>query len=85
MNILYVEDCEITIELLQMNMGKHCAVDDLSLEVVGTVADAIQVFSVEKHRAVLIDWNLPDGSGLEVARHIRSMDKTLPLVFLSAA
>lgn len=82
--ILYVEDCEPTIELFQFYLKKYCAVEGLTLEVAGTVADAIRIFSVEKHDAVLIDWNLPDGEGLGVARHIRNIDMSLPIVFLSS-
>ncbi|MFK7893879.1 MAG: response regulator [Granulosicoccus sp.] len=36
------------------------------------------------YEAVLIDWNLPDGEGFGVARHVRSIHRTLPIVFLSS-
>jgi len=84
MRILYVEDCETTVMLFQLEMNRHCGDNDLTLHVASSVADAIQVYNAEKYNAVLIDWNLPDGDGLDVARHIRSVDKSLPLVFLSS-
>ena len=38
----------------------------------GTVADAITIFDVEHPAAVLLDIDLPDGSGLGVLREIKS-------------
>jgi DNA-binding response OmpR family regulator len=35
--------------------------------------------------AALIDWNLPDGEGTDVAQFIREKHNTLPIIFLSAA
>ena len=84
MIILYVEDCEISVELFSHQLGHHSRSDEISLDVAETVSDAIQMFSAETHGAALIDWNLPDGEGIEVARHIRGVTETLPIIFLSA-
>ena len=43
------------------------------------VALAVQ----EGWQAVLLDWTLPGGSGLEVCRRIRAAAKVLPILFLS--
>jgi len=32
---------------------------------------------------VITDWNLPDGSGLELVRHLRERDSELPIVMVS--
>jgi len=32
----------------------------------------------------LLDWNLPDGTGIELAREIRSREEDVPLIFLTA-
>ena len=71
--------------LFQMDMDRHCSVEALTFEYAYTVEDAIQGFNPEEHCAVLIDWHLPDGDGIDVAQYIRSLNNTLPIVFLSSA
>lgn len=83
--ILYVEDCDLTVELLKRSFDRHCPEANIALDVAETVSHAVELFSTEKHVAALIDWNLPDGDGTEVAQHIRKHDKTVPIIFLSAA
>lgn len=83
--VLYVEDCEITVELFRRSFKRYNTGADIELEVAATVSDAIEIFTTQRHIAALIDWNLPDGEGLEVAGHIRLSNKTLPIIFMSAA
>ncbi len=84
LSVFYVEDCEATVELFRLCLKKYYPDNDIALDVVGTVSEAFEKFSTDKHVAALIDWNLPDGEGTEVAQHIRQLHKTLPLIFLSA-
>jgi two-component system OmpR family response regulator len=52
---------------------------------VRTVADAYTAASSAGHSVILLDLGLPDGSGLSVLQHIRSIGTTTPVVILSAA
>ncbi|MFC4305138.1 response regulator [Cohnella boryungensis] len=58
----------------------------LPIEVAAVAEDgetAIRLFEEQKPDIVLLDINLPDRSGLEVARRIREEDETIPLLFLT--
>lgn len=84
LDILYVEDCEITVELFKMSWSRYSTNVGLSIDVAGTVSEAKEIFCSDKHVVALIDWNLPDGKGTDVALFLRNLNPTLPIVFLSA-
>jgi DNA-binding NtrC family response regulator len=48
-----------------------------------SVADAIGVIAQEHFDLYIIDYTLPDGSGLDVAEEIRSKSKTVPIIIVS--
>jgi CheY-like chemotaxis protein len=83
LNILYVEDNEGDIELLTMCIERYYPAGNVVLEIAESIEEAIALFNEHKHIAALIDWNLPDGEGIEVAKHIRSIHQNLPIFFLS--
>lgn len=59
--------------------------EGMSVIVASTVAEATGVFDRARPSLVLLDWNLPDGSGEDVVRAIRPMDASVPIVVMSAA
>lgn len=81
--ILYVDDSETDVELMSLMFGEHPKTGNLALDSACTIEEGIRSFDVTKHQAVIIDWNLPDGSGSELAAHIRSLDADIPIIFLS--
>jgi DNA-binding response OmpR family regulator len=81
--LLYVEDNEGDVELLKMSIERHCPTHNIILEVAETVEEAKELFQFNKHRTALLDWNLPDGEGIEVAEFIRSSHDDFPIFFLS--
>lgn len=59
-----------------------------SLGFTGTIeaADGIQAINQFKEGGVdliLTDWNMPGKSGLDVAREVRAIDKTVPIVMVT--
>jgi two-component system chemotaxis response regulator CheY len=59
-----------------------------SLGVIGAVeaADglqAIQLFKAGGFDLVLTDWNMPGKTGIEVAREIRTINQTVPIVMIT--
>src|SRR5947209_10374479 len=51
---------------------------------VATVADALTSFDSEQPAAVLLDINLPDGSGLDVLREIRTHQPDAVVIMITA-
>ena len=82
--VLYVEDCEVSTELLERSFNNFYKKGVLRFDIAPTISEALITFNQDVHCAALIDWNLPDGCGVEVARYIRQANKDLPLIFLSA-
>lgn len=85
LSVLYVEDNESEVDVLLMSLERYGLGATLLLDVAETVDEAKEIFDVDKHMATLIDWNLPDGEGTDVAQFIREKNSTLPIIFLSAA
>jgi signal transduction histidine kinase/ActR/RegA family two-component response regulator len=68
--VLVVEDTDADRAAITLSLeAAGYAVDSA-----GTVAAAIQLCSRERYDAVTLDLILPDGSGLEVLRHVRGHD-----------
>lgn len=55
------------------------------VDVAGTVAEANALFERRSPAMILLDWNLPDGSGEDVVRAVRPLNPSVPIVVMSAA
>jgi two-component system KDP operon response regulator KdpE len=53
--------------------------------VAGSVAEANSRFEASTPSMILLDWNLPDGSGEDVVRAVRPRNASVPIVVMSAA
>lgn len=77
--VLLVEDHSDTADLLSMLLRKAgytvCGAD--------RVASAIELLAEEDVDVVLSDLGLPDGSGLDLLRHLRAQGQDVPAVALS--
>ena len=82
-NILYVEDNEGDVELMQMSIERYLSSSNIVLDVAETVEEAKEIFNQDKHAIALIDWNLPDGDGVDVLQFIRTRNENLPVFLLS--
>jgi PAS domain S-box-containing protein len=81
--VLYVEDNPANQSLMHDLLG---TMPRVSVTIVSTCAEAMQAVELQVPDLALLDINLPDGSGDEVARHLRADPKTatLPVVAVSA-
>lgn len=82
-SILYVEDNEGDVELMQMSIERYLSSWNIVLDVAETVEEAKEIFNQDKHAIALIDWNLPDGYGVEVLQFIRAWNENMPVFLLS--
>ncbi|TPE51749.1 response regulator [Amaricoccus solimangrovi] len=80
MRILIVEDDE----LLQDGLAVGLRLAGFVPEVVGTLADAGQALSSGAFDAVVLDVMLPDGSGLDFLRGLRTRGARTPVLVLTA-
>ncbi len=80
--ILVVEDEPAIQELLRLTL----APSGFDVEVAGTAEDGLDAVRRELPEAALIDWMLPGMSGLQMARQLRSDQRTrlLPIIMLTA-
>ena len=78
--ILYVEDDPGLIDGLQYTLeSSGYAVDN-----VRTVREALALFQNGRYDLLLLDVTLPDGTGFDVCRKVRS-SSTVPIIFLTAS
>ena len=77
--ILVVEDERAISEPL----AKLLAREGFEATVAGTVADALAEFAAHPPELILLDLNLPDGDGRDVAREIRH-SSGVPIIMLTA-
>jgi DNA-binding response OmpR family regulator len=80
MRVLLVEDDAVLrdVMLRSLNDAGH------RVDVASTVGDASQLWRVQPFDAVLLDLNLPDGSGLIALREARARDDHTPVLILTA-
>lgn len=77
--ILVVDDEEMICWSLEKSLGKA----GYLVESAGSMAEAREKLSFQPH-AVLLDIRLPDGSGLDLLRELRSKDEDLAVLMITA-
>lgn len=77
--ILVLEDDRELAEGIEMALIS----DDLSFTLCGTVMEAKKMQREKRFDLLILDINLPDGSGLELCREIRRGSK-VPIMLLTA-
>lgn len=77
--MLIVEDTPDAAELLAILVER----EGFRPVVYGTVAEGMAAFARARPVAVILDWTLPDGPGIDACRHIRALDRAVPIIFAS--
>ena len=81
MNTLILEDDLLMAELLETILAG--IYPRLSADIVTSVAEAGNKWQPGRYQLVICDWNLPDGSGLELVRQIRQDDREVAVLMIS--
>lgn len=79
MNILLVEDDDLLADQIAKLLKKeryHC-------DVCYSITDAKKAYEENSYQLLLIDWNLPDGSGLSMLHNIRQSGDDIAIIMLS--
>src|SRR6266536_4881956 len=77
--VLVVEDDEASADLLAALLEE----EGFQPVVCPDGRAAMEPFERERPVAVLIDWVIPGGAGIELCRRIRSQDSVVPIFFVS--
>jgi DNA-binding response OmpR family regulator len=77
--ILIVED-EVR---LRVNLVRVLSRRAFVMEQAATVAEAKKLFAERSYDAVLLDWQLPDGTGLEVCTAIRETNRDVHIIMFT--
>lgn len=77
--VLIVEDDLVTGELLTDVISQ----EGFQVVRAGGGEAAVEIFSKLHPSAVLLDWVLPDIPGIEACRRLRTLDRLVPIIFLS--
>ena len=81
MNVIIVEDDELMADLLETVVaGLHPAINVFKAF---TKREALDLWRGRDPGLFIVDWSLPDGSGLDVLREIRGKDKNMPVVMVT--
>ena len=80
MKLLLVEDDDITAEFVKLGLREDSHVVDR----VGTGREALLNIAMSSYEAVILDLNLPDMSGYEVAEAVRRKGSTVPILMLTS-
>ncbi len=78
--VLVVDDEPDIRELLELTLAKM----GLGVVAVGSIADAREQLTRARFDLCLTDMRLPDGEGLDLVRHIGSLDNDLPVAVITA-
>ena len=81
MKVLVLEDDDLVAELLETVIAS--AYPGAVVEKFRVLEEAISEAEAQSFDLVMTDWNLPDGSGLELVRRLRRRDRDLPIVMVS--
>lgn len=81
MRTLIVEDDRLMAELLEtLISGLH---PDMQVFQAATLGQAMELWQRRGPELLIIDWNLPDGEGLQLVRTVRARDDRVPIVMVS--
>ncbi len=80
MRLLLVEDTRDVADAIAATFARG----GVAVDVAATMAEAIDFLNVQAYEVIILDINLPDGSGTDILAGIRSAGTTTPVLMLTA-
>ena len=78
--VLYVEDCDEMSRFVQLLLRRY----GYSVDTARTAREGLERARSSTYDLYLLDIILPDGSGIELCRELRTFDRCTPVIFFSA-
>ena len=78
-NVLVVDDDNAVCRIVQLMLSN----EQYQVQTSQSVADALGAIERKPFDAYVIDYRLPDGSGLDIAERIRSKGSEAPIILMS--
>ena len=78
-HILCVDDHGDTCELISFILS------DYKVTSANSMAEALRLASTNKFSLYLMDYHLPDGTGVELCHQIKNFDAETPILFITAS
>jgi two-component system response regulator HydG len=79
-SILIIEDDSTFAQIIEGFLTKH----HFEVTTVGNVAKALKLLSQQNFELLLIDYRLPDGTGIDVLNHRREAGSAVPAVIMTS-
>ncbi len=83
MKILIVDDSK-AMRMIVMRTLRQAGIGDHTLVEASSGADALQVIKTNRPDLILCDWNMPEMTGLDVLKAIKSGNLGVPLGFVTS-
>lgn len=78
-DVYYVEDDEMIAQAVKEYLEQK----DCRVTILGKIEEAMEALKKRIPTVILVDWNMPDGQGMELCRWIRFRWSALPVIFLT--
>jgi two-component system response regulator PilR (NtrC family) len=78
--VLIIDDEPDIRELLEITLARM----DIDSRSAATVEEAMQQLAAASYRLILVDMRLPDGSGIDIVRHVTSEYPDTPIAMITA-
>ena len=79
MNILLIEDDTLLADQISMLLQK----ERYTCDVCTTVKDARSILERNSYQLIILDWTLPDGSGIDLLKSLRREAERTPVIVIS--
>ncbi len=80
MKILIIEDDRSLLENTQTQFTKS----GFGVDIAGTAEEGLSLLEVNEYDSIVLDINLPDGSGFEICEKVRKQENTTPIIIMTA-
>ncbi|RBW49146.1 response regulator [Marinobacter sp. F3R11] len=81
MHVLILDDDELMGDLLETIVASACP--GATIQLFGELQQALVSWEKQPADLVIADWNLPDGTGLDMVRRVRKTSRDIPVLIIT--